>query len=367
MPDYLKYSPAVETLEEDEEETQAKIIEVMSDGLRNSQAEHGRTVRISHAKAHGLLKGKLTVESGLAPELAQGLFARPATYDVLIRMASAPGEYTDDSKINTVRGLAMKIVGVAGPKLAGHKADTQDWVLDTGKEFINSGPKAFLQTFKPNAGFAPKLSDSVKGAVSEVARVTNEALNAIGVNSEKLDFFGHPKVHPAAEAYFSQLPLRYGDYVAKLALFPSSPGLKELAGKEFSLDTPDALRDLMNDYFRTNDAEFTVAVQLNTGLEDMPIEDGQAKWSEELSPFRVVAHLTIPSQSAFDDQKQAAFEDLSFSPAHTLAAHQPLGGLNRARLVVYKALADLRLSESGKTAHEPTGPAPSHKFDELER
>lgn len=354
MPDYLLYAPAVETPEADEAETHAKIIKLMIDGMHNTREKYDKSVRISHAKAHALLKGTLVVEPGLAPELAQGLFAAPATYDVLVRMSSAPGEYTDDSKINAVRGLAVKVLGVTGSKLADHTADTQDWVLDTGKEFINSGVKAFLQTFKPNAHLAPKLPDSVKGAVSEVSRVTNEALNAIGINSEKLDFFGHSKVHPASEAYFAQTPLRYGDYVAKLGVFPSSPGLKEMEGKEIDLTVPDALRELMNDYFRTHDAEFTIAVQLNTGAEDMPIEDAQAKWSEELSPYRVVARLTLPVQAAFDPAKEAFFEDLSFSPAHSLAAHQPLGGINRARLVVYKTLADLRLSENGKATHEPT-------------
>ena len=281
------------------------------------------------------------------------MFASPASYDVLVRMSSAPGEYTDDSKINTVRGLALKVLGVTGLKLAGHSGDTQDWVLDTGKEFITSGPKAFLQTFKPNAHLAPKLPDNVKGVVSELSRVTNQALNAIGVNSEKLDFFGHPKMHPAAEAYFSQLPLRYGDYVVKLGVFPSSPGLKAMIGEELDLNTPDALRELMNDYFRTHDAEFTLAVQLNTGVE-MPIEDAQASWSEEQSPYRVVARLTIPAQSAFDPAREAFFEDLSFSPAHSLAAHQPLGGISRARLIVYKTLADLRLRENGKVVQEPS-------------
>ncbi len=169
------------------------------------------------------------------------------------------------------------------------------------------------------------------------------------MNSEKLDFFGHSKVHPASEAYFTQTPLRYGDHVAKLGVFPSSPGLKEI-----DLKVPDALRDLMNDYFRTHDAEFTIAVQLNTDAEDMPIEDAQAKWSEELSPYRVVARLTLPVQAAFDPAKEAFFEDLSFSPAHSLVAHQPLGGINRARLVVYKTLANHRLSENGKATHQPT-------------
>jgi len=61
--------------------------------------------------------------------------------------------------------------------------------------------------------------------------------------------------------------------------------------------------------------------------------------------------LAIPAQSVFDPAREAFFEDLSFSPAHSLAAHQPLG-INRARLVVYKVLADLRHRENGKVAHE---------------
>ncbi|MBV9305965.1 MAG: hypothetical protein JOZ45_07490 [Acidobacteriaceae bacterium] len=56
-------------------------------------------------------------------------------------------------------------------------ADTQDFVRDTGKEFVNSGAKAFLQAFKSNAKIAPRLSDAVKGAVSDISRVTNVALN----------------------------------------------------------------------------------------------------------------------------------------------------------------------------------------------
>ena len=72
MPDYLLYTPSVETIEPDEVETQEKIIQLMRDGMSNVHAKDGRWERISHAKAYGLLKGTLTVPSGLAPELAQG-------------------------------------------------------------------------------------------------------------------------------------------------------------------------------------------------------------------------------------------------------------------------------------------------------
>ena len=35
-------------------------------------------------------------------------------------------------------------------------------------------------------------------------------------------------------------------------------------------------------------------------------------------------------------------ENLSFNPWHSLPAHRPLGGINRARKVVYPALSKLR-------------------------
>ncbi len=96
----------------------------------------------------------------------------------------------------------------------------------------------FLQAFKPNAEIAPGLSDGTKGVVSTLSRVTNEALHAVGVDSAKLDFFGHAKVHPLGEAQYSQVPFRYGDYVAKLGVFPDSPALEQYLDKESRVEDP---------------------------------------------------------------------------------------------------------------------------------
>ena len=354
MPNYLLYRDDLETIAADEVETKQKIAEVMTDGMKLGREKYGRSVRISHAKAHGLLKGELIVNGDLPLELAQGLFAHPGRYEVLVRMAQAPGELLDDSKLSTDRGLSVKVLDVKGPKLEGHTATTQDFVFDVGKEFLAGGMKEFLQVFKPNAEIAPKLSDKVKGAVSAAARATNTALNAVGANSEKLAFYGHNVVHPATEAYFSQTAYRYGDYVAKLGIFPSSKELESLKDQPFDPETPDALRDAMNAYFKTNPAEFELRVQLNTGLDDMPIENAQAEWPETESQYQTVARLVLPAQVAWDAAKDGYFEDLTFSPAHALTAHRPLGGINRARLFVYKVLADRRLADNGRVAEVPT-------------
>lgn len=147
MPNYLLYQDSVETIAPNEAETEQKIIDVMTQGMEMARQKYGRSVRISHAKAHALLKGELIVEDGLPFQLAQGLFAQPGRYEVLVRMAQAPGELLDDSKLSTDRGMSVKVLGVKGPKLDGHTADTQDFVFDVGKQFLASGMKEFLQAF----------------------------------------------------------------------------------------------------------------------------------------------------------------------------------------------------------------------------
>ncbi len=352
---YVPYRDDVETIASDEAETHAKIIEVMTHGQNVTREKYGKAVRISHAKAHGLLKGELTVNADLPPELAQGLFATPGTHPVIVRLATAPGELLDDSKVSTDRGMAIKIFNVEGPKLPPFEdITTQDFVFDTTKQFFTSGVKAFLQAFKPNAEIATHLSDTTKGIVSEVSRVTNAALNTVGLNSEKLGFFGHEKKHPMAEAYYSQTAFRYGNYIAKFGVVPATPGLPELEAMPFSPDTPNALREATVAFFQSHAAVFNVQVQLNTDLETMPIEDAQAPWSEEESPYRTVGRITLPRQDAFDPGADNAEDNLSFSPTHSLAAHRPLGAINRARLVVYTALATLRRQENRSTQAEPT-------------
>src|ERR1700709_2558168 len=101
----------------------------MGKGGEITRDRYNHYVRVSHAKAHGFLRGQLTVAAELPAELAQGLFAQPGTYDAIVRLAHVPGEILDDRRVSTPRGLAIKIFGVGGEKLPGHTgASTQDWV-----------------------------------------------------------------------------------------------------------------------------------------------------------------------------------------------------------------------------------------------
>ncbi len=351
---YLRYSEGLETIEPDEHETFAKIGKLMSDGADTVHRKEGQPVRISHAKSHGAVIGKLIVNSDLPEYLQQGLFAEPGkSYNVLIRLAHTPGEFVDDRKVSTPRGFSFKILGVSGEKLPGHTGNTQDFVFDTGKKFIVPGAKSFLQAFKPNAEVAPHLSDTTKGVVSAVSRATNKALMFFGTESSQLDFFGHPFLHPLAECYYSQTPSRFGDYVAQFRVEPTTPGLKELAGKEFEPQDANGLRTDVVEFFRTHDAEYVFSAQLATDRDHFPVEDATADWPEDISPFQAVARIVIPAQDAYEPARVKYIESLSFSPAHSLEGLRPLGSLNRARLYAYTALAQKRRNELGVTQAEP--------------
>ena len=49
-------------------------------------ADCGHAVRSVHAKSHGLIEGELRVLDDLPEELAQGRFARPGTYPMVLRL-----------------------------------------------------------------------------------------------------------------------------------------------------------------------------------------------------------------------------------------------------------------------------------------
>jgi hypothetical protein len=343
----------VETIAPDEGGTIDAIIAAMGEGGEATCRRYGRYVRVSHAKAHALLRGELHVPDDLPPELAQGLFAKPGRYPVVVRMAQVPGELLDDTRVSTPRGMAIKVLEVEGEKLAGHDADTQDFVLDTGTVFNAPTAAAFLAAVRPTEA-AVALPQAAKSAVSTAARTANRALNAVGLDSPNLDFFGHPRTHPLAEPYFSQAALRYGDHVAKLGLFPDPE--TQAAARAAGLDhrDPDALRTAMIAWFTEHATEFDVRVQLCTGLARMPVEDASIDWPQEESPYRSVARLVLPPQPAWNAvRRDFVDEQLLFCPSHSLAAHRPLGSIMRARLRAYEVLGNRRRAANGCPLEEP--------------
>jgi len=348
---YLRYRDDIETPEPDEQQSIDGIIQGMTQESQTVEERDGHAVRASHAKSTACVIGQLTVAPGLPPELAQGLFAMPGTFDVAVRFAQGPGEKLGD-RVSTHRGMSIKIFGVEGDKLPGHDAPTQDFVLASGTTFPAGTASGFLSQAK-KIGLTVPMPEGVKSAAASVARNINKVLNAVGAGpSPTLDFYGHPFSHPLVEEYFSQCPVRYGDHVAKIGAFPVAPAQKALA--DWQLDPhqdEDGFRHATVEYFAGDDAVFELRAQLWTDAATQPIEDTSVDWPTSESPYRTVATIRLPRQAAYGPDRVHYFDEvMTFRPAHSLEAHRPLGGVMRARMQVYRALSDFRHRETGIAA-----------------
>jgi hypothetical protein len=171
----------------------------------------------------------------------------------------------------------------------------------------------------------------------------------------KLLLTGHPgvllglaalRIRPASLLdirYWSTTPYRFGkDQAVKYSLVPTSAHKSRRQARPGE----DYLADAMEAHLAKSVATFDFCVQLRRG--DMPIEDAAVRWDERRAPFVKVATLTIPKQKFRTSARRALAETLSFSPGHAKPAHAPLGGLNRARVKIYKALSKFRHQRDGR-------------------
>jgi len=263
-----------------------------------------------------------------------------------------PAEQLPDT-VSTPRAVAIKVIGVPGervPESVGE--DVQDFLMVNGPAFVRSGPKAFLRDSRLLAMTTEKAPETKK-VVSAVLRGTEAAIEAVGGKSATIrSMGGEPHANPLGETYFTQVPFLYGPYMAKFSLTPLSPELQALKGEALETDEDDAQRDAINHFFAPGKgvaAEWELRVQLCTDLEKMPVEDASVEWPQELSPYIAVAKLVIPAQVAWDASISPELEDkTAFTPWHALAAHRPLGAVNRARKVVMAASRQFRSGFNGQ-------------------
>jgi hypothetical protein len=358
-PPAIRFEPSMEKQDENEAETNAGLIETITKIQTIVHTDSGTAMRGVHSKCHGVLLGEFRVLDGLPPVLAQGLFATPGTYPVVMRLSTIPGDVLDDN-VSVPRGLAIKVIGVPGARVAGSEGDTtQDFVFANGPVFSKGHPDGFLSVLKLLAGTTDK-APGLKKALSTVMRGAEKAVEAVGGESPTLmTLGGYPEVNILGDEFFSQAPILYGDYMAKVALKPFSAGLRALHKAPVDLkDKPNGLREAVIDFFRTNSGEWDLQVQLSTDAQSMPIEDASKEWPQDKSPYVTVARISIPPQDPWSPGKvKAVDQEMSFSPWHALAAHRPLGAIMRVRKAVYEAAVKFRADHNHVQITEPKSAA----------
>ncbi len=287
----------------------------------------------------------------------QGMFATPATYPVVIRLSSTAGAIRSD-QVRGVRGMAVKVLGVDGERIVpGDGHHNQDFVLVNSDTFPFGDVRSYAVHGMRLAKILARTPDPILRLVCLFAQGASRIFPLIRVDlPDSLQLFARPNHHILGETYHSAAPLRYGDHVAKVSVAPLSNSVRCLTGQRISsAEGDDAHRASVERFFERNSAEYEIRVQLCTDPEKMPVENATVRWPEEDSPHVPVARIRLPVQDTSSDALRTYAEDvLSFNSWTGLAAHRPLGSINRLKLRVYNASSEFRHRVNGIDRREPT-------------
>lgn len=321
-----------ETRELWEDRHVTRIIKV----LRRQQVKAykpGETLRDAHSKRIALLEAEFAVEPDLPEALRVGLFAEPRRYQAWVRFSSASEKPRSDA-VEDVRGAAIKLRDVPGePIPESDEPGNQDFLMISNPTM----PLGTVRLFRVAVALINQYSPLALAALLVATRRSRvlKALKAMNINPTS----------PADIRYWSTTPYLFGpDRAVKYSLAPTSAYVSRLPEKPGDTYLADNLQEHLNQA----EATFDFLVQLRTDPQTMPIEDAAVEWREDKAPFVKVATLRIPRQQFRTEERYEMAEALAFSPGHALVEHRPIGGVNRARIRVYREQAEFRRTRDGR-------------------
>jgi hypothetical protein len=306
-----------ETIPPGEEERFARYAAQLRQ-MQQRNAGGNKAARALHAKGVAVARAELEILGGLPAQASQGLFAQPRRYNAYVRFSNGASKRQSD-KVGDVRGMAVKVLGVSGPKVLAD-ADTQD----------------FLAIQTPATPF--RTADefvSVVLAAATPALALFRILGAVGftrtVQILKRVTAGKPTATLAGTTFYSALPIRIGPYAARFAFFP----LQAMDAPLPAQRSDTYLGDDLTTRLSGGPLSWEMRLQFFEDEQRTPIEDASVDWD---APYVPVARLVLPQQdlnSAEARKLAETLEQLSYDPWHALVEHTPLGGMMRARKAAY--------------------------------
>lgn len=292
----------------------------------------GRARRGFHTKPHTGLKAEFRVMADIPEYAKHGVFSQPRTFEAWVRISNGFTGVRWD-KIPDLRGFAVKLLGVVGPKLMPEQnAETQDFLALNVRYIPARNAREFVQF-------------SVAGSQNFVTAPFKFVRHLGLSHSVRMMLWGLRLIRPvsslASESYWSNVPITVGPYVIKFRWVPqqaSKGGLQLFSSRNH-------LRQELEQRLMAEEVRFDFMAQFYVDEERTPIEKGAQEWKEVDAPFVKLAELVIPSQDlstyqAKVDQQYA--NTLSFDPWHGLVEHRPIGNVQRARAAIYRASSRLR-------------------------
>lgn len=298
-----------ETVADDESDRHAVFAETIV-GLQtriNAKAGPGRAF---HRKQVAALRGTLAVPGGLPAYAAQGLFAQPGEYQVVVRMSNGSVVPQPDP-VPDIRGLAFSVRGLDGPGALEDATDRQDFLLINRPAF----------GFHDSRDFAELVPAAARGQKSLLAHMTTKyglvkgALEMVRQAGE----LARPFSGFATSGFHSCAPVAWGPYAAHIHLQPVGATRDLLAWRDWGAD--------IRERVARSPLRWNVQAQFYTDPDATPIEDGRRAWKAP----KVTVGVLEASEVA--DSEQVAADH--FDPWMALVEHRPLGEIMRARKAAY--------------------------------
>jgi deferrochelatase/peroxidase EfeB len=291
----------------------------------------GQVHRGFHVKSHTGLRAHFTVLDDIPPEAKHGVFAAARTFEARVRLSNGFSSPMPDWFPDLV-GCAVKLLGVEGAKLLEGEEDSgsQDFVALNQPYVPADTPEQLMliSTAPANPLTAPFRIVAGLG-LAHAARVVWWAL--------KWALRRIPLGSVTTEDFYSAVPITIGPHAVKFKWESRQTALPRPPGASWL----NYLRDDLRRRLLAGDLRFDFMVQFYVDPVRTPI-DGAYAWEV---PFVKLAELTIPGCDIDSYEAKAEehrLRDLSFNPWHAIEAHRPIGNIQRARRVVYRASAMLR-------------------------
>ena len=305
--------------------------------------EGTRYLRDAHAKAHGCVKAEVQVLEQLAPELRQGVFAEPGkTWQANIRLSNG-NAYPQFDSIRDARGMAIKLLDVAGPQLLKEQPlrTEQDFVMFNHPNFFVSDVAEYAQNVAAQAD-GKKVLAFFPGWDPRSWQVRHLFI--------ALATLSPAPTSPTQTTYFSVSPYKFGSANAKFRVAPDPASCPSYELPAQNQDLPNFLRSALTQQLSTDRvaACFVLQIQRQDPSKYMPLEDTSIEWRESDAPFETVARVRIAPQDFDTPAQNLACDNQSFNPWFGLEEHRPIGGINRLRKAVYEAVSDYRHSRNAE-------------------
>jgi hypothetical protein len=315
--------------------------------------------RAAHAKAHALLRATFRVEREIPEPYRVGVFAQPGREFPAWVRSSNGSERRQHDGARDARGLAVSlelgpsdlfanelVVPQRGPSAR------QDFVLFSHPTFFASDLRRFVMLVAiGNSPWSRRLLPALAFAASRAG--LREAKSLFGALSRRV-------VHPLEPSFHSGTAYQLGpEHVVKYSAEAADPArfARLVAGDGQNFLQTALVESLDRGPLEVHLYLHAFAAASFSGrsraLLDL-VEDATIDWRKRGAERVHVATLRLEAGAARDSRPEA--ERATFSPWNALAAHRPLGSLNRARLLAYSGSVAFRQGEPADTREAATGP-----------